>query len=77
MCKIFSNIPIFTNIYKKFCIETIYPANRARKLIEKTYRKRFRKIYTNKWTVTCELCYERGHKPVNCTAPKQNKKFIE
>ena len=32
-------------------------------------------LYT--WTSTCERCYQRGHNPVNCTAPKRNKKFIE
>ena len=35
------------------------------------------KVILYKWTGTCERCYQRGHKPVNCTAPKRNKKFIE
>ena len=35
------------------------------------------KVMLYKWTGTCERCYQRGHKPVNCTAPKRNKKFVE
>ena len=35
------------------------------------------KVMLYKWTSTCEGCYQRGHKPVNCTAPKQNKKIVE
>ena len=37
----------------------------------------FEKVILYKWTSTYELCFQRGYKPVNCTAPKQNKKFIE
>ena len=35
------------------------------------------KIILYKWTDTCERCYQRGHKPVNCHGPKRNKKFVE
>ena len=47
--------------------------NESKKPIENN----FEKIMLYKWTGTCERCYQRGHKPVNCTAPKRNKKFIE
>ena len=44
---------------------------------EKSMENESEKVMLYKWTGTCERCYQRGHKPMNCTAPKRNKKFIE
>ena len=53
--------------------EQTEPVNELKKPIEND----FEKVMLYKWTGTCERCYQRGHKPVNCTAPKRNKKFVE
>ena len=46
-------------------------------VLKKPIENDFEKVMLYKWTGTCERCYQRGHKPVNCTAPKRNKKFVE
>ena len=53
---------------------TVLSAGSAR---EKPMEKESEKVILYKWTGTCERCYQRGHKPVNCTASKRNKKFVE
>ena len=43
---------------------------------EKPLEIESKKFILYKWTGTWERCYQRGHKPMNCTAPKRNKKFV-
>ena len=40
---------------------------------EKPLENESEKVILYKWTGTCEICYQKGHKPVNCTAPKRTK----
>ena len=61
-------------LYKDYLFsEQTEPENEFRKPVENGSEK----IMLYKWTGTCERCYQRGHKPVNCTAPKRNEKFVE
>ena len=44
---------------------------------EKSLENESEKVILYKWTGICERCYQRGHKPMNYTAAKPNKKFVE
>ena len=52
--------------------EQTEPENESKKPIKND----FEKTIPYKWTGKSERYYQRGHKQVNCTAPKRNKKFI-
>ena len=60
-------------LYKDYLFsEKTEPENEFKKPVENGPEK----IMLHKWTGTCERCYQIGHKPVTCTAPKRIKTVI-